>query len=277
MLLYCASAAGQRVCLAWPGDPLLAGGFPTRTAPACGLASGQSCSLLCLCQSPRGLKGQSWSPSSSLNPQTLALHELYLCLSLSLWYHFTLMACSISSLHNPPHTLCPTHTLQLRWPLCGSVCVSRCVWPHIKLVSILVNEFFALTVCPSEWYQHLSCSTALCTTHSEHQREREKCCLGSLGWFWSCVVLHSVLIRFFSLRWIISYNESKPQKHALHIYNEHTYMPTQKDVFMEGHRKKCSYRIPCFCCMYICAARFDAFQQFTFPLSPCAVLFKNLR
>lgn len=53
MLLYCASAAGQRVCLAWPGDPLLAGGFPARTAPACGLALGQSCSLLCLCQSPQ--------------------------------------------------------------------------------------------------------------------------------------------------------------------------------------------------------------------------------
>ncbi len=122
---------GSVVCLAWPGDPLLSGGFPARTAPACGLAWGQSCSLLCLCQSPRGLKGQSWSPSSSLNPPNAGTAQaLSVPLALALIsFHFDGLL-YLRLAQPSTRTLFHTHTAAAVAAVWQCVCLALCVASH---------------------------------------------------------------------------------------------------------------------------------------------------
>lgn len=112
MLLYCGGAAGQRVCLAWPGDPLLAGGFPEPAAPVCGLALGQSCSLLCLSL-------EAWKDKAGLHPPLLTSNAVT-SLTRAISFHFDglLLLQTLNSL-TQNMVCCSCHVA-----LCASPCVA---------------------------------------------------------------------------------------------------------------------------------------------------------
>lgn len=121
------------------------------------ISRGAGCPACATHSSLEAQRRQSWASSSSLThlppPSTqLALSfSLTISDSIFLWCplspadtHTPSSSCSLGML---------THrhsSLQLWWPLCGTVFgVCHCVWPHIKLLHIWVNKFSCFYCTPA--------------------------------------------------------------------------------------------------------------------------------